>query len=93
MSCVFCFKQINDNVLVRTLSPKDGKLHPQTHITPHGVGIDNEPVYNACADGHGEMEHIHDSCVPSWCDKFNMPVPEPFEPGDWNRLYLEAFDN
>ncbi len=90
MDCVFCFKQILLDPVVRTLSPKTGNLHPQIHRVPDGVDILNRPVPNACSKLHSEMEHIHEQCVPAWCDKFNMPYPEPFEPGDWERLKREV---
>ena len=90
MVCVFCFKQILFDSEVRTLSPKTGNLHPQTHRVPNGVDILNQPVPNACSKLHSKMEHIHELCVPAWCDKFNISEPEPFEPFDWDRLKREV---
>ena len=90
MDCVFCFKQILLESPVRTLSPINGRLHPQVHKFPDGVSIDNSVVPNACSRDHRKMEHIHEICVPAWCDKFNISEPEPFEPFDWDRLKREV---
>lgn len=90
-NCVMCLKPIETGDDVRTVSPTEFRLHPQTHTVPDGVSIYNMPVADACTYFHSEMEHIHETCIPVWCDKFNLPMPEPFELGDWERIKREAF--
>lgn len=84
--CAFCFQRIQVGDKIRTANNKTGKLHPQWHVYPDGGDLYNNPIRNACKKQHGDHEHLHESCVASWCDKFNMPIPEPFEAGDWERL-------